>query len=414
MSASLMSREDVAGRRAGRSTRFFVTGGTGFLGSHLAVALLKRGHPVCLLARSLEQQSAEDRVQALLDWFGLPADRRRELRIVEGDITRPGLGVEPVLLREVLQHTDEIVHCASNTAFSERKRVEVEAVNGGGLSQVLICARASSAYFFHHVSTAFVAGNTSGRCAEEPATPRGFHNAYEETKCRGERMVMAACRDAGLRLAIYRPSIVYGDSRTGRSLLFNALYHPVRTALFIRDLYEKDIREGGGRKAQEMGVRTDPDGTMRLPLRIEVAREGGINLIPVDFFTDAFLSIMEGAPDGGIFHLVNDRVTRLEELIDYTCRLLRVTGIEACGPEAFAAVPRNGIEMLFDRYVEPYVPYMRDARRFEATNSRALLQRSGVACPEFDYDMFARCMSFAIGAGWRSPVLPPRGVTQHQ
>ncbi len=413
MSPSPMSCEDVLGRRAGSSIRFFLTGGTGFLGSHLAVALLKKGHRVCLLARPQEQRSAEDRVRALLDWFDLPAERRRELRVIEGDITRPGLGAEPALLREVLQHTDEIVHCASNTAFSERKRGDVEAVNSGGLSRVLDCARASSAYFFHHVSTAFVAGNASGRCAEEPATPGGFHNAYEETKCRGERMVTAACRDAGLRLAVYRPSIVYGDSRTGRSLLFNALYYPVRTALFIKDLYDKDIREGGGRHAEEMGVRVEPDGRMRLPLRIEAARDGGLNLIPVDYFTDAFLAIMEGAPDGGVFHLVNDRATRLEELIDNTCRLLRVTGIRACGPEAFAAEPRNAIEMLFDRYVEPYVPYMRDARRFEATNSRPLLRQSGVACPEFDYEMFARCMRFAIEAGWRSPVLTARGVTQH-
>ena len=75
MSASRISREDVVRRRAARPTRFFLTGGTGFLGSHLAVALLEKGHRVCLLARSLEQQSAEDRVQALLDWFGLPADR---------------------------------------------------------------------------------------------------------------------------------------------------------------------------------------------------------------------------------------------------------------------------------------------------------------------------------------------------
>ena len=410
MRAPRMSAQEVVRRRAAGPIRFFLTGGTGFLGSHLAVELLKRGHRVYLLARALEQLSAEDRVQALLDWFGLPADRRKELRVIEGDITRPGLGAEPALLREALQQTDEIVHCASNTAFSERKRADVEAVNGGGLSQVQECARASSACFFHHVSTAFVAGITSGRCAEEPAAPRGFFNPYEETKCQGERLVTAACQDVGIRLAIYRPSIVYGDSRTGRSLLFNALYYPVRTALFIRDLYAKDIRERGGRYAGEMGVHVEPDGTMRLPLRIEVARDGGLNLIPVDYFTDAFLAIMEGAPDGGIFHLVNDRVTRLEELIDYACRLLRLTGISVCGREAFAAAPRNAVEVLFDRSIEPYIPYMRDARRFDATNARPLLQQSGVACPEFDYEMFARCMMVAIEAGWRSPVLTARGA----
>jgi nucleoside-diphosphate-sugar epimerase len=386
------------------ASRVFLTGGTGFLGSHLTVALLGKGCRVCLLARSRCQQPAEYRVDALLDWFGLPADSRRRLRIIEGDITTPGLGVAPTVLREVLQQTDEIVHCASSTAFSERKRAEVERVNLFGLSQVLDCARSSAARFFHHVSTAFVAGDTSGWCAEVPAAPRRFHNPYEETKCRGEQMVTAACREMHLPLSIYRPSIVYGDSRTGRSLLFNALYYPVRTALFIRDLYEKDILERGGRKAAEMGVHREPDGTLTLPLRIEVVTEGGINLIPVDYFTDAFLSIMDGAPDGGIFHIVNQGVTRVEQLIDYTCRLFRVAGVRACEPEAFAAAPRNAIERLFDRYVEPYVPYMSDCRRFERVRSAPLIERNGTRCPPFDFEMFARCMAFAVECDWQSPL----------
>jgi nucleoside-diphosphate-sugar epimerase len=386
------------------ATSVLLTGGTGFLGSHLTVALLEKGYRVCLLARSRRQQPAESRVGALLDWFGLPADSRRRLRIIEGDITTPGLGVAPAVLRDVLRQTDEIVHCASSTAFSERKRAEVERVNLFGLSQVLECARSSAARFFHHVSTAFVAGCTSGWCAEEPGTPRRFHNPYEETKCRGEQMVIAACREMHLPLSIYRPSIVYGDSRTGRSLLFNALYHPVRTALFIKDLYERDILERGGRKAVEMGVRMEPDGTLTLPLRIEVIPEGGINLIPVDYFTDAFLSIMVGAPDGGIFHIVNERVTRVEHLIDYTCRLFRVAGIRACEPEAFAAAPRNAIETLFDRYVEPYVPYMSDRRRFERVRSAPVIERNGTRCPPFDFEMFARCMAFAVEADWHSPL----------
>jgi nucleoside-diphosphate-sugar epimerase len=389
---------------SGKGARIFLTGGTGFLGSHLAVALVKKGHEVCLLARPRKGRPAADRVGALLDWFGLPAESRRGLRVVEGDVTRPGLGMAPDALRSLLHETDEIVHCASDTSFSERKRAEVEAVNLGGLSNVLEAAAGSRAGIFHLVSTAFVAGVASGRCAEVPAEPTAFFNVYEETKCLGERMATAACREAGMRLAIHRPSIVYGDSRTGRSLLFNALYSPVRAVLFLRDLFEKDIRERGGKKAGEMGVRVEPGGRVRLPLRIGAPRDGGVNLIPVDFFTDAFLAVREGAPDGGIFHLVNDRVTTIGELVDHGARFLRLTGIRACEPGEFAGAPRNAVEALFEDYVEPYMPYIRDTRRFDAANARPLLERKGVRCPGFGYGIFERCMSYAVEAGWRSPV----------
>jgi len=394
------SREEIVRRRANRTVRFFLTGGTGFLGSHLAVELLRRGYQVTLLARPDKNRRADDRMSEILDWFGLPASERHALKVVEGDVTRDGLGVDRALLEVLVRETDEVIHCASNTAFSERKRVAVEAVNGGGLANVLDFARESGAYFFHHVSTAFVAGRTTGPCPEKLVAPREFWNAYEESKCRGEHAAAAACGEAGLGLTIYRPSIVYGDSRTGRSRLFNAVYFPVRTALFIKDLYERDMRERGGQKAAEMGVRFEPDGSIYLPLRIEVAGEGGLDLMPVDYFTAAFLALMEGSTGGGIFNITNGRPKRIEDIIDYGCRLFHLTGIRACGPGEFNEKPRNPLETLYDHYVEAYGPYMKDTRVFETAKARPLLERHSLVCPEFNYDIFARCMNYAVETGW--------------
>ncbi len=53
---------------------------------------------------------------------------------------------------------------------------------------------------------------------------------------------------------------------------------------------------------------------------------------------------------------------------------------------------------------------MRDTRRFDAANSRPLLERSGVRCPDFRYEIFARCMSFAVVSGWRSPLQAVPGM----
>jgi thioester reductase-like protein len=77
--------------------------------------------------------------------------------------------------------------------------------------------------------------------------PDEFNNVYEESKCRGENRVGERCSREGIRLGIYRPSIVYGDSRSGKSLSFRGLYYPVRTVLYFKNLYRADMLERGGR-----------------------------------------------------------------------------------------------------------------------------------------------------------------------
>ena len=395
-----ISTGELKRTRAERKGRILLTGGTGFLGSHLAAELLRSGYRIFLLARPLKQRRADERVEKLLDWFGIEPGLRKNLQIVEGTIEKPGLGLSGEALSDCLENTTELIHCASNTGFAERKRPEIEAANIGGLLNVLDFASRSRCAFFHHLSTAYAAGRREGLCREELVDTDDFTNVYEETKARGERLVSDHCRTAGIRLNIYRPSIVYGDSRTGRSLLFNALYYPVKTTVFLKNLYEADILERGGRKAAMMGVRRESDGSLYLPIRFEVESAEGINLIPVDYFVAAFTAILEESLEGGIFHIVNARSTTMGDLIDYTRRLFNIRGIEPCRPEDFGARPRNALEILFNNYLEAYGPYMRDKRTFVMDNARGILARRRIACPEFDFEVFSRCMNYAVEVDW--------------
>jgi nucleoside-diphosphate-sugar epimerase len=391
--------------RADRTSRILVTGATGFLGSHIAFALLRDGYRVTVLARSTKKLPARDRIARLADWHGLEAEARRRLEVLEGDILHPARPEDANGGTGGPGRFDEIVHCASSTAFAERKRAEIEAANIEGLRNVLDFAVRSGCVFFHHVSSAYAAGRRSGRCPEDWVEAGPFTNVYEETKARGEILARDVCRREGIRLNVYRPSIVTGDSRTGRTLRFNALYFPVKAAVFLRDIYLADIRERGGKRAAGLGIRLEEDGTVFMPLRIEAGREGGINLVPIDHCVNVFMAVREGGLDGGIYHIVNPRSTGIGELVAYAQRFFRIGGLEAGGPEDFAARPRNALETLYDSYLEAYRPYMQDVRTFDVANTAAILGSQGPACPEFGYDVFARCMSYAVETDWGTKII---------
>jgi len=391
--------------RADRTSRILVTGATGFLGSHIAFALLRDGYRVTVLARSTKKLPARDRIARLADWHGLEAEARRRLEVLEGDILHPARPEDANGGTGGPGRFDEIVHCASSTAFAERKRAEIEAANIEGLRNVLDFAVRSGCVFFHHVSSAYAAGRRSGRCPEDWVAAGPFTNVYEETKARGEILARDVCRREGIRLNVYRPSIVTGDSRTGRTLRFNALYFPVKAAVFLRDIYLADIRERGGKRAAGLGIRLEEDGTVFMPLRIEAGREGGINLVPIDHCVNVFMAVREGGLDGGIYHIVNPRSTGIGELVAYAQRFFRIGGLEAGGPEDFATRPRNALETLYDSYLEAYRPYMQDVRTFDVANTAAILGSQGPACPEFGYDVFARCMSYAVETDWGTKII---------
>lgn len=137
-----------------------------------------------------------------------------------------------------------------------------------------------------------------------------------------------------------------------------------------------------------------------MPIRMEVTDGGGINLIPIDFFVAAFMALREGSPNGGIFHIVDHRLKGIEDIIDYAKKLFRLDGIEPCRAVDFGAKPKNALEILYDSYLEAYGPYMRGKKIFDRSQTQPILEKRRIFCPEFDYDVFARCMNYAVEVDW--------------
>ena len=117
-----------------------------------------------------------------------------------------------------------------------------------------ISPAASRTRCFHFISSAYAAGIDRSECPEAPVHSLHFNNVYEESKALAENRVAGKCREDEIPYTIIRPSIVYGDSLTGRSLRFNALYYPVRSLQHLRDIYLDDIRNHNGKKSAECGI----------------------------------------------------------------------------------------------------------------------------------------------------------------
>ncbi|MFO7867529.1 MAG: SDR family oxidoreductase [Candidatus Aminicenantes bacterium] len=378
----------------------FLTGSTGFLGSHIGSELLRKGETVYFLVRADNRRSGSDRLNQMLDWHGINPKAKRNARVIEGGLDDPGMGMDPSQRGQAGSRITRIIHCASDTSFSERKRRQVWKANVESLEELMDFAAQSKCQRFIHLSTAYAAGRRSGICREEFVKEKEFFNVYEESKAAAENYLESRCCEENIRLTIIRPSIVYGDSRTGRTLRFNALYYPVKAALFLKKIYREDILKHGGKKAAAAGVKIKSNGAVQLPLRIAVNDNGGVNLIPIDFLVNAFFAVTENPDSEGIFHIVNSRLTQIKDIITFACRQFKLEGIRPCSPEDLKNNPRNSLERLYERYLEAYIPYMRDTRIFSAEKTAPLLEREGIACPEFSEILFRRCMAYADKQGW--------------
>src|SRR5664279_5114283 len=278
-----------------------LTGATGFLGSHLMASLLKKGYNVIILGRQAKNESLNERISRLLRWFGMDK-YSGQVTCIDTDLSKDNLGMEKVDYTRLCKVVGSVIHCASDTSFSENKREKVMAANIGNLEGILEFSKNANVSFFHYISTAYVAGTGITYCRETFSTAKTFTNVYEESKAAAENIISVFCQKNSINLSIIRPSIVYGDSQSGRSLKFNALYFPIRSAQSIREIYLNDINNNGGMKAMKNGVYIDKDGYLFLPLKIYLPREGDLNIIPVDYFVNTTIKIIENCSKNGIYH----------------------------------------------------------------------------------------------------------------
>lgn len=379
------------------SEKYLLTGATGFLGSHIMAELLLKGKKVVITGRASKKESLKERIQILLNWFGIK-HLAGMLEFYETDFLKTKLGLGEEEYENLCAKGLTIIHCASDTSFAEKNRKRVMSSNVENLTEILNFALKSSTPCFHFISTAYAVGTDNIDCPEAPVNSAHFTNVYEESKANAETIVSQRCSEGEIPFTIIRPSIVYGNSISGRSLKFNALYYPVRFLQYIKEIYLNDIKNNNGIKSKENDIYINDEGMLHLPIRIFIPNEGKINLIPVDYFTDTFFSIIEKPRSETYYHVTSNTPENMERLTLYTERFLNITGIEIVLGTSDADELRNPAEELFDHFIKAYSPYLSDKRNFSRQNTDEVTY--GNLPPDFSYEIFTKCMSFAVSAEW--------------
>ena len=155
-----------------------------------------------------------------------------------------------------------------------------------------------------------------------------------------------------------------------------------------------DLLQKGGEKAHRMGARMIDENRLFLPLTIRVPENSGINIIPVDYFVQMFMKILEGRTQGGIFHIVQKEHCLSRDLIEYAGRYFNIEGLTTASGE----IKGGTLERLFNLYNEAYLPYLEDTRVFSSDNTGHL--REFVPDDRFTYERFKLCLDYALETGW--------------
>lgn len=209
------------------ATHFF-TGFPGFLGSELVPRVLARSpeeQVVCLIQKKFADL-ARQRIREIETREPSTAGR---IRLVEGDITVPGLGL--IDAAALQKDVTEVWHLAAVYDLSVRRAVGVK-VNVEGTKNILDFAEGcAQLHRVQYVSTCYVSGKFAGIYREgDLAKGQVFNNYYEETKFLAEVEVRERMK-RGLPATIYRPAIVVGDSRTGDTQKYDGPYFVIRWLL---------------------------------------------------------------------------------------------------------------------------------------------------------------------------------------
>ncbi|WP_203916803.1 NAD-dependent epimerase/dehydratase family protein [Rugosimonospora africana] len=257
-------------QRYGEGHRILITGGAGFVGSHLVDALVARGCEVVALDNFVT--GAKENVAHLAD--------NPRFCLVEADITDGLPDHEPALSRRF----DAIMHFASPASPTDFEQLPVEILRVGSVATLHLLERAQAD------GARFIMASTSEAYGDplvhpQPETywgnvnPNGIRSVYDESKRFSEAAAMAYHRSRGVDVGIVRIFNTYGprmrpdDGRAIPTFVNQALHgepitvagtgNQTRSICFVDDLVRGIVALLDSTETGPVNCGTEDEMTMR-------------------------------------------------------------------------------------------------------------------------------------------------------
>jgi dTDP-glucose 4,6-dehydratase len=184
-----------------------VTGGGGFIGSHLVEALASAGHRVRVLLRYNSQAS-------LGHLGGVSPELMRNVEIVFGDIS------DPTLTRALVRDRDVVYHLAAliGIPYSYAAPASYVTTNINGTLNILQACRESDVKRLVLTSTSEVYG-TGRYLPIDEAHPLQAQSPYAATKIAADKLGEAFYKSFDLPVVTLRPFNTFGPRQSARAVI---------------------------------------------------------------------------------------------------------------------------------------------------------------------------------------------------
>ncbi|MDB4985680.1 MAG: Sorbitol-6-phosphate 2-dehydrogenase [Myxococcaceae bacterium] len=291
------------------------------------------------------------------EWLSaLPSGQRARTDVMVGDVAWLDLGLSGREYLELAARVNVIHHCAAVT-YSGAPLEMAEKCNVGGTYEILELARqAASLERVVHWSTIGATNDRDGVVFEdELIDPRS--NPLAQTRYRAEKQVAKAREQ--VPVTVIRPSMLVGDSRTGRLARVEGAH------LLIASLLNAP---------RDVPIFRPAHGSAQL------------QVVPIDYAVDAGLLIADSAESiGHTYHVVDRDALSLDEALVLIADILGKPqprgGLPPALAQALLRIP--GVDRLAHAQ-RALVDELGTGIRYDDRNAYTLLARGGLSCPPFE------------------------------